>query len=131
MNFKEHYLTENNKVTLYHGTLPKKVSLIKQKGLESPSGYDSANWFMLSTDFESALYHATPENKSSVFVVEFEVPFEKSERRWEGYPYLWPGEKRNDKSIWYALKQPLPKEFIKKIHEVPYEDYIQQKEKGF
>ena len=128
MRFNEFY--NDNEVTLYHGTLPKHVQNIKSNGLESPKGYHDAQWYMLSTDFDSALFHAVPKDDSSVFVAEFKIPFEENDR-WEGYPYLWPANKRDDKSRWYALKQPIPKEFLVDIHEVSNEDYAKQKLKGF
>ena len=123
-------LTEEKSIlTLYHGTTMKYLSNIKSKGLIRKS-YDSAQWYMLASDFDSALFHANPDkNGGNVVVVEFKVP--ATNERWEGYPYLWPPTKRSSKSKWYALKQALPKKFIKKIHQVNYEDWIKQKEKGF
>ena len=113
---------------LYHGTYMKNASAIKSKGLISKS-YHDARWYMLSSNFRSALFHATPEDKGKVVVIEFKVPV--TNERWEGYPYLWPPAKRSDKSKWYALKQVLPKKFIKKIHYIDYSDWLKQKDKGF
>ena len=50
---------------------------------------------------------------------------------WDGYPYLWKGEIRNDKSIWFALKEPLPNKFIKEIIKVDYDKWIRQKDLKF
>ncbi len=126
----ESLLSSSNKLTVYHGTMPKKVSSIKSKGLENKTGYD-AGWYMVSTDFESALYHARPDEEGgSTVVIEFEIKY-NSEDRWVGYPYLWKGEVRDSKSTWYALKEPIPAKFIKKIHTVPHDKWIQQKNSGF
>jgi hypothetical protein len=114
-------------LTVYHGTKPKFVKEILNNGLIDKSGYNQG-WYVLSTDFESALFHAHSD-EDFVPVIEFEIPLEH--KKWFGYPYLWKGEKRNDNSTWFALKQPIPKEFITKVHKVPYEDWIKQKELGF
>lgn len=126
----ESILNESGKITVFHGTMPKFISSIKSNGLENKLGY-SAGWYMVSTDFESALYHSRPDDdKGSTAVIEFEIEYD-SEDRWVGYPYLWKGEVRNSNSTWYALKEPLPAKFIKKIHTVPYDKWIQQKNIGF
>lgn len=120
----------NNTITVYHGTKPKFVNDIKNNGLIDKSGYNQG-WYMVSTDFESALFHAHPDdNNSSVFVIEFEIPNNENDR-WDGYPYLWKGQKRNDNSTWFALMQQIPKEFIKKIHKVDYDKWTNQKNLGF
>lgn len=117
-------------ITVYHGTMNKKVPAIKSKGLESPTGYHNAEWFMVSTDFNSALFHGTPGSEGdSVPVIEFKVPV--TNVKWEGDPYFWPEHKRNDNSSWFSLKQPLSSEYIVKVHEVDYNKYLQQKQKGF
>jgi len=36
-----------------------------------------------------------------------------------------------DNSTWFALMRQIPKEFIKKIHNIKYADWIKQKERGF
>lgn len=88
---------------------------------------------MVSTDFESALYHAYP-NESDIekyaYVIEFQIPNKKIER-WDGYPYLWKGHKRKDDSIWFALMQKIPSDFIKKVHKVDYDTWQKQKQKGY
>lgn len=132
--FKNDKLNENyNKkdiITVYHGTKPKFITNIKQNGLIDKSGYNQG-WYMVSTDFESALFHAHPdENDNNVYVVEFEIPNNENER-WDGYPYLWEGQKMKDNSTWFALMKQIPKEFIKKIHKIDYNTWIKQKESGF
>jgi hypothetical protein len=123
-------LINNNIITVYHGTKPKFVNNIKRNGLIDKSGYNQG-WYMVSTDFESALFHAHPdENDNNVYVVEFEIPNNKN-NRWDGYPYLWKGQKMKDNSTWFALMQQIPKEFIKKTHKINYTDWIKQKERGF
>lgn len=116
-------------ITVYHGTHNNKESQISQEGLKTGNmGYDSAGWYMVSTDFESALFHATPNEKSDAIVFEFKVPI--TNEHWKGYPYFWPPYKRNNESEWYALKQPIPSKFIKKIHKISYDVFLQQKSNG-
>jgi len=127
-------LYENvEKIKVYHGTTNKKINDIKNKGLQSPNGYDSASWYMVATDFGSALYHSNADKEAGIMpvVVEFEIPTQKETRKWEGYPYLWPPFVRNGGEKWFALKQELPSKFIKKIHEVDYDAFLKQKKKGF
>lgn len=117
-------------ITVFHGTMPKKVSKIKSTGLQSPAGYNQG-WYMVATDFESALYHANPdEDGGNVVVVEFSIPNNPNDR-WEGYPYLWKGYERDTNSTWFALKEKLPSKFIKKIHTVSNDKWIKQKNSGY
>ena len=121
---------KNNTILLYHGTKPKFVNDIKNNGLVDKSGYNQG-WYMVSTDFESALFHAHPDNDNGdVYVIEFEIPNNKNDR-WDGYPYLWKGQKMKDNSTWFALMKQIPKEYIKKIHKVNYDKWINQKNVGF
>lgn len=127
---KEYLIENTNKITVFHGTKPQFVNKIKQDGLVDNTGYNQG-WYMVSTDFESALFHANPESEGGdVYVIEFEIPNHENDR-WEGYPYLWKGQKMKDNSTWFALMQKLPKEFIKKIHKIKYQDWIEQKNSGF
>lgn len=119
---------KDKNLTLYHGTILKKISSIEANGLVSNLGY-GVGWYMLSSDFASALFHANAQEGEDVPVIEFSIP--KGNDHWEGYPYLWKEEKRDDNSSWYALMKPIPKEFIKKIHYVKYADWIKQKGEGF
>lgn len=114
---------------VFHGTTLKKAESIKSQGLKSTNGYDSAGWYMVSTDFESALFHAYAEPGEKAVVFEFEVPLDNT--KWEGYPYFWPPYDRANGSQWFALKQILPKELINKIHYVDYETYLKQKNLKF
>ena len=117
-------------LTVYHGTQPKFVAGIQADGLKDKTGYNQG-WYMVSTDFDSALFHSNPDdNKDYVYVFEFKIPYIKSDR-WTGYPYLWKGEKLNDNSMWFALMQQLPANFIVKLHKVPFEKWFEQKQKGF
>ena len=119
-------LAEKSFIRVFHGTMPKKVAKIKSSGLQSPAGYNQG-WYMVSTDLESALYHAQPdEDGGSVSVIEFNIP-NKINDRWEGYPYLWKGNERNSNSTWYALKEEIPSKFIKKVHTISNERWLQQK----
>lgn len=122
-------LTEAKVLTLYHGTQMKHVPNIKSDGVTSKD-YSRAQWYMVSSDFESALFHANPSKEGEkVPVVKLKIPV--TNKKWEGYPYLWPPTKRSDKSKWYALKEPIPKEFIKKIYYVSYDGWLKQKGSGF
>ena len=121
---------DNNTIKVFHGTKPKFVNDIKNNGLIDKSGYNQG-WYMVSTDFESALFHAHPDNDNGdVYVIEFEIPNNKIDR-WDGYPYLWKGQKMKDNSTWFALMKQIPKEFIKKIHKIDYNKWINQKNVGF
>lgn len=129
------YLSENSKeyITVYHGTNPKFVNSIERNGLEDRTSTPyQQGWYMVSTDFESALFHANPsdDNKDFVYVFEFKIPIVENSR-WVGYPYLWKGETINDNSTWFALMKKIPKTFIAKLHKVPYETWINQKQNGF
>lgn len=126
-------LTENESKVLkvFHGTNPKFVDSIKKDGLKNKSMGYQQGWYMVSTDFESALFHANPDdNKELVYVFEFNIPITEN-NRWVGYPYLWKGSKRNDNSTWFALMKEIPSEFITKIHEISYDEWIDRKKKGF
>ena len=128
------YLYENlqNYITVYHGTNSKFVNDIENNGLEDnrESPYQQG-WYMVSTDFESALYHAySDDNNDFVYVFEFKIPILEVNRKWLGYPYLWKGTEINDNSIWFALMKKIPKTFITKIHKIPYNIWIKQKQNG-
>jgi hypothetical protein len=116
-----------NKDTLkvYHGTIDKHINNIKKNGLVSPLGYDRPKWYMVSTDFESALFHSNADEDQNIkpIVVEFDIPLEKHKRRWVGFPYLWSGKTTSDNDTWYALKQPIPSEFISKVHNVSFDKF--------
>ena len=65
---------QSNTIKVFHGTKPKFVNDIKNNGLIDKSGYNQG-WYMVSTDFESALFHAHPDNDNGdVYVIEFEIP---------------------------------------------------------
>lgn len=105
---------------LYHGTSDIKAKKIKSKGLKS--SVDSPVWYVLSSHIDDAIFHSV-KSKGSPVIIKFEVPYDDFER-WKGYPYLWPPYDAcgNFKGEWYALKQPLPSKFIKKIIPVTRED---------
>lgn len=119
------------KLKLYHGTNSKSVEDIKTNGLIDKTGnYSNPTWYMLSTDFESALFHSNISNDTYAYVVEFEIPLD-NDAFWYGYPYLWKAYERSNNSSWFALKQRIPKEFIKTIHEVDYQTWFEQKNSGY
>ncbi len=121
---------EKDKIIVYHGTRNKYVNDILTKGLIDKTGYNQG-WYMCSTDFESALYHAQPDEEGGdVPVIKFEIPNEENDR-WTGYPYLWAGHVRNSNSTWYALMTKIPKDFITKVYRISNEDWLKQKQLGY
>ena len=116
-------------ITVYHGTHEHKEEDIQRDGLKSPMGYDTSQWYMVATDLNSAVFHATPEDGGDAIVFEFELPV--TNEKWEGYPYFWPPYDREgldeSGSKWFALKQPLPSKFIKKVHRISNDDYQKAK----
>ncbi len=79
---------------VYHGTKYKFVSDIESDGLKDKNGYNQG-WYMVSTDFESALFHAhSDDNQDFVYVFEFRIPITSNDY-WYGYPYLWKGTKKS------------------------------------
>ena len=120
----------NQTFTVFHGTKEKFVEDIKTNGLINPSGNYNQGWYVVSTDIESALFHAYAEEGGFAFVFEFEIPIEEK-GHWKGYPYLWSGAERTSTSIWFAQMRPIPKEFIKTIHKVPHQEWLIQKGRGF
>ena len=133
-NFED-YLYENsqNFITVYHGTKPKFVNNIKNNGLEDKTSTPyNQGWYMVSTDFESALYHAdSDDNRDFVYVFEFKIPILENNHKWLGYPYLWKGTEINNNSMWFALMKKIPKKFITTIHKITYDEWFKQKQKGF
>jgi hypothetical protein len=119
---------DNNILTVYHGTNSKHLNNILNNGLvDKTSNYNSASWYMVSTDLNSALFHATPQDEDDVvYVIEFNIPVTDNDR-WFGFPYLWKGYVRNDKSTWFALKQPLTKNMINKVHKIGKDIWLKQK----
>lgn len=116
------------KLTLYHGTTKDKVDSILKEGLKSP------NWYMLATNFGSALYHAnaTKENEAVVIEIQLTIPKNDDDFLWKGYPILYPEYKHDNSDIsWFALEQIIEPENIKKIHTVSYDSYLEQKNNGF
>ena len=125
-------LNEDSKqtFTVFHGTKEKFVEDIKANGLINPSGNYNQGWYVVSIDIESALFHAYAEKGEDAYVFEFEIPIIEN-HFWKGHPYLWKGEERNSNSTWFAQMKPIPKKFIKKLHKIPYEEWLAQKNKGF
>lgn len=135
------FFEETNKdyLILYHGTHSKRINDIKNKGLiPDNSSLYTPTWYMLSTTKPSAIFHAnySPDDNMLPYLVTFRIPKTEDERfikmGWEGNPYLWKKEKIgvNKKTYWYALMQPIPKEFISKIEKInlPLYQKIKNKE---
>lgn len=116
---KTQHLSSARFVRVFHGTSTKMAHDIMQKGLLSPMGYDSAHWYMVAEDFDTAAHYAKPleDGKDFGVVLEFHVPTEdkflsngSSRHMWDGFPFLWkPAPQR-----WWALRQPVPASFIVK-----------------
>jgi hypothetical protein len=67
--------TQTKFLTVYHGTKPKFVENIKENGINNRPELYTQGWYMVSTDFESALFHANPDSKKdTVYVFEFKIP---------------------------------------------------------
>ena len=118
---------------IYNGKILHDKNFFPGLGINAPFIHNGINNNVLSnngSDIESALFHAYAEENSFAFVFEFEIPL-KENHFWEGYPYLWKGEKRGSNSTWFAQMKPIPKEYIKKIHQISYKDWISQKNHGF
>jgi hypothetical protein len=123
--------TQTKFLTVYHGTKPKFVENIKENGIENRPELYTQGWYMVSTDFESALFHANSDSKKDiVYVFEFKIPVIDS-NRWEGYPYLWKAEIRTDTSSWFGLMKQIPSTFISKLHKIDYDKWLKQKSEGF
>jgi hypothetical protein len=121
----------NHTLTVYHGTSPSKALKIKTQGLKDSSGNYSSDWFMLSTDMESALYHARIEEEGGdVAVVEFKIEIDPEEI-WEGFPYLWKPYDRSSKSSWYGIRTDIPAKFVKTIHNFSNVEWKKQKNIGY
>lgn len=114
-------------IIAFHGTSESNLSAIKKTGLKSEM--QSAKWYMLATDFDSALFHSKPVDDGEAYIVEFAIPVTND--RWEGDPWLWPPFERSKKSKWYAIKETIPKRFIKKVHKISHKEYLKIKQKGF
>ena len=107
--------TRPESLTVFHGS-GRHADSIRQNGLVAGSmGYHSPGWYVVATDFESALFHATKHDDVAT-VFEFEVPV--TNRRWEGDPYFWPPADMEGGHKWFALQRPLPAKFIKQVHQV-------------
>lgn len=112
------------KIRVYHGTNAAFVPSIRKHGLTSRLGYDSPEWYMVAEDVASAAFHgegrADEQDRINTVVLEFLIPTERRNGRfmWPGYPYLWrPAEMKWDEreTRWYALRQPLPAKFIRRV----------------
>lgn len=115
-------------ITLYHGTKPNRVQSIEQNGITN-SMYDSPTWYTLASDIESAIFHSDSDgDKSTIFKMEIPIGERK---HWPGYPYLWKAEEFSNGRKWYAIKQPIPVEFIVDKIEIPHQQYQEQKRIGF
>ena len=119
---------EENFIKVFHGTSIKNLESIKRDGLVNERGYGDAQWYMVSTDFQSAIFHSRVNEGDEALVVEFKVPV--TNKHWDGNPQFWPPHEREDDSKWYALKEPISKDNIENIYKIPYEEFVKYKNKG-
>jgi hypothetical protein len=125
LNEKKDRSPKPEMVTVYHGTTEKNVADIKKKGLIDRQGVYSPTWYMVATDFKSALFHSNATEDDGAVVIEFAVPI--TSELWDGHPWFWPPNVRDRGSKWYAPTKAIPKKFIKKIHKVSFEDFVKNK----
>lgn len=115
---------------VYHGTSLKNLESILEKGLISESR--GANWYMVSDDIESALFHCSPNKDEDAIVLEFEIPIKPSFKGiFTHTPYLWNPQPMGNDNNWYGLYENIPSEFIKKVHRISHDVYMNQKSLGF
>lgn len=112
---------------VFHGTSSDALPAIRSAGLTSELGYRAPGWYMVAEDFASAAYHAQHVEGAHGVVVELLVPTEGKLRKgrrvkmWDGFPYLWKPSMlswEGKPTRWWALRQPLPSEFIVSVHPV-------------
>lgn len=115
----------NTKIKLYHGTSFKNLENILKNGFEANEAL-GANWYVFSSDFSSALFHASTNENEEAIVIEFDIPIFNNDFSTHA-PYLWNPYHRNENSCWFAAQTNIPPEFINKVHKVPYEIYKTQK----
>ncbi|CAB4193341.1 Phage head morphogenesis domain containing protein [uncultured Caudovirales phage] len=104
-------------ITLYHGTKEKNVAGIRERGLTAPAATGS-KWFMLTTSLDQARRYSLDG-----VVIEYKVPVNRIYgflRNDESAPgdLLWPAWKHDSYDFdadAYALRQPLPGEFISRV----------------
>jgi len=119
---------EEKFIKVFHGTSIENLESIEIEGLKNERGYGDSQWYMVSTDFQSAIFHAKIDEGSEAVVIEFKVSV--TNKHWDGNPQFWPPYERSETSKWYALKEPISKDNIEAIHKVPYEEFIKYKNKG-
>jgi RNA:NAD 2'-phosphotransferase (TPT1/KptA family) len=119
-----------NTITLYHGTIEKKLDSILSTGIERNARL-GAQWYMLATDFASALFHASPDRDEEAIVVEVKVPIEPTHSGMFSHtPHLWNPHRRNENSEWLALFKDIPAKHIQCVHRVSHADFLAQKLAG-
>ena len=121
------------KIKLYHGANHTKIENIKSEGLKGE--LNDPNWFTLSDNFGSALYHASQDEDGFAYVFEIELELEDYTNDgffWNGYPQLWNGHKNEkDGYTWYALMDSIDKSYLRKIHKVTPESFSKQQQNKY
>jgi hypothetical protein len=120
-------------LTLYHGTSSIVMDQIKEQGIVAlpHMGYDSPGWYMFSSTPTSAIFHAVsdPENNRKPYLLTINIPIENppTPHKWDGYPYVWPPHDGGTYK-WYAIRQPIPVNFITDIQELSHEEWVKSKD---
>jgi len=112
-----------SKVTVYHGTTTKHEKDIKRNGLIDRSSNYSGTWYMVADTMKDALFHSNVDREAGEMPVVFEFEIDAENGRSLGLPYLG----RPTPSGWSALRQPIPKKFIKKVHYPSYDEWLKAK----
>ncbi len=120
------------KITLFHGTTADKISSILRQGIVNKT--NDPNWYMLASNFGSALFHCNADKyiKAVVIEVHLTLPEVGDNVFWNGYPALYPEYKHDNADIsWFAPNEVIKPECIAKVHVVELESFLAQKSNGF
>jgi hypothetical protein len=110
---------ESENLVLYHGTTREYLDRIRGEGLKPPSSVNPRNWLMLTTSREQAESYIN-ERPNGV-VLEYNIPKDRVWSRGRKDALLWPSEGHNvyeQEADAYGLRQPVPNEYLKSVHEV-------------
>ncbi|MGD1524281.1 hypothetical protein [Vibrio owensii] len=115
------------KRTYFHGTSLENARKILKEGLVNKMP-DSANWFTMATDMESATIYQKQSkqdpNHHYILELNVELPEEDLENGvyWTGYPMLWPEydfkevSKDGEDKIWVSNREVVPASCVVGVH---------------